>query len=65
MVCNPEAEMAKILQFIRKLLLPKCSICNKPVEVETAATDEDGNTVHEECYVLKVLQKDAQKPPKD
>jgi hypothetical protein len=28
-----------------------CSICNKPVDLETAKTDEDGKTVHGECYV--------------
>jgi hypothetical protein len=28
-----------------------CSICNKPVDLETAKTDADGKTVHGECYV--------------
>ena len=42
--------MAKILQFIRKLRLPKCSICNKPVTLETALIDRDGKPVHEDCY---------------
>jgi hypothetical protein len=31
--------------------LPNCSICNEPVDLKTAKTDEDGKSVHEECYV--------------
>ncbi len=31
-----------------------CAICNKPVSLETAKADEDGRTVHEQCYVLKL-----------
>jgi|HubBroStandDraft_2_1064218.scaffolds.fasta_scaffold13280_6 hypothetical protein len=34
--------------------LPICPLCNEPVELETAKTDENGNAVHEECYTLKV-----------
>ena len=30
----------------------RCSLCNEPVELETAKTDEDGKVVHEECYVI-------------
>ena len=30
-----------------------CSLCNEPMELETAKTDEKGNAVHEECYVTK------------
>jgi hypothetical protein len=33
---------------------PTCSICNKPVTLETTKTDERGRTVHEGCYVLKI-----------
>ncbi len=32
----------------------KCSICHKPVSLETTKTDEVGHVVHEECYFLKV-----------
>jgi anti-sigma regulatory factor (Ser/Thr protein kinase) len=35
-------------------LLPACCICNCPVLLETSKTDEYGQAVHEECYVLKV-----------
>jgi anti-sigma regulatory factor (Ser/Thr protein kinase) len=34
--------------------LPACCICNSPVLLETSKTDEYGQAVHEECYVLKV-----------
>jgi anti-sigma regulatory factor (Ser/Thr protein kinase) len=34
--------------------LPDCCICNRTVPLETSKTDEYGQAVHEECYVLKV-----------
>jgi len=34
--------------------LPDCCICKSPVLLETSKTDEYGQAVHEECYVLKV-----------
>ncbi len=38
--------------------LPKpklnCSICDKPVTLETAKTDEVGRAAHDECYLLKL-----------
>ena len=46
--------MAKILQFIRKVRSPKCAICNKPVDLETALFDLDGKAVHGDCYVRMV-----------
>jgi hypothetical protein len=30
--------------------LPNHSICNGPVDLKTAKTDEDGRGVHQECY---------------
>ena len=33
---------------------PTCSLCNLPVPLNSAKTDEDGNAVHEDCYVIKV-----------
>jgi hypothetical protein len=32
----------------------RCRICDKPVTVETAKTDGDGQAIHEECYALKM-----------
>lgn len=34
--------------------LPGCCICDSPVPLETSNTDENGQAVHEECYVPKV-----------
>jgi len=31
-----------------------CSICHKPVKLETTTTDEQGKAIHEECYVQAV-----------
>ncbi|MFZ0138751.1 MAG: hypothetical protein WAK89_16920 [Candidatus Sulfotelmatobacter sp.] len=31
-----------------------CSICGKPVAVETAKTDEAGQAAHDDCYLLKL-----------
>ena len=31
-----------------------CSICRRPVSLETARTDEAGRAVHQECYLLRV-----------
>ena len=32
---------------------PLCSICGKPVELETSKTDSHVEAVHEECYARK------------
>ena len=37
--------------------LPGCRICNDPVLLETSKTDEYGQAVHEECYVLNLSLK--------
>jgi hypothetical protein len=39
-----------------QLLEPKinCSICNRPIALETAKTDEVGQAAHEECYLRKL-----------
>ena len=33
---------------------PLCSICGKPVELETSKTDSNAEAVHEECYARKI-----------
>lgn len=35
--------------------LPLCHICNKPVKLENAKTDDHGKTVHEVCYVMMTV----------
>jgi hypothetical protein len=37
-----------------KTTFPICSVCNEPVELNTAKVNEVGNPIHEECYVVKV-----------
>jgi hypothetical protein len=37
--------------------LPSCRICNDPVLLEASKTDEYGQAVHEECYVLNLSLK--------
>ena len=44
--------------------LPICHLCEKPVKLETAKTDELGRTVHEGCYVLHVSLRKATILPK-
>ena len=34
--------------------LPTCAVCNTPVQIESAKTDESGAAIHELCYVLRV-----------
>jgi hypothetical protein len=33
---------------------PLCSLCNEPVDLRTAKTDENGKAIHEQCYALKM-----------
>jgi hypothetical protein len=40
----------------RPIPSPLCSICDKPVPLETCKTNEAGKAVHGECYVLKLKQ---------
>jgi hypothetical protein len=34
---------------------PLCPICDKPLELETSKTDENGRAVHEHCYIQQLL----------
>jgi len=36
--------------------LPMCSFCLKPVALEAAKTDEDGQAVHEDCYSARLIK---------
>jgi hypothetical protein len=37
-----------------------CVICNKPIQTDSFKyVDEDGNPVHEPCYVAKATKKKA------
>jgi hypothetical protein len=43
---------------------PVCSICDKPVKLETSKTDELGKAVHEGCYLLRVSVRKSTTLPK-
>jgi hypothetical protein len=45
----------------RRTSAPPYRICGKPIPVEAAKTDADGNAIHEECYALKVKFETATK----
>jgi hypothetical protein len=32
-----------------------CTLCNNPVRLERAGTDQDGKPVHEQCYLKKLI----------
>jgi hypothetical protein len=34
---------------------PKCSICKQPIKLETSKTDENGKSVHEDCYARRLI----------
>ena len=40
--------------MITSAAAPACAICEKPVPLEIAKADEDGQSVHEQCYVLRL-----------
>jgi hypothetical protein len=46
------------------MLNPVCSICDRPVKLETSKTDERGRSVHEGCYLLKIKVKRTTTMPK-
>jgi len=37
--------------------LTMCHLCNQPVELKDAKTDEGRRAVHEECYLRKIRSK--------
>ena len=38
-------------------LTTPCAICSKPVRLELCKTNENGNAVHDTCYVAEMIQK--------
>ena len=45
------------LRRVKEDSVLRCPICKKAVPLEAATTDEDGQGVHEECYLLKLQSK--------
>jgi hypothetical protein len=41
--------------------LPICEICDRPVTLQAAKTDEWGKAVHEGCYLLQINVKGKKK----
>ena len=39
-----------------------CSICFQPIELKKSKTDENGRSVHEECYAMKMAAMPPKKP---
>jgi hypothetical protein len=51
-----------MFQSPANVLVPHCSICRKPVALETSKTDEDGDTIHEDCYIARITSKMSSTP---
>jgi hypothetical protein len=59
-------EIAPIAHAARSIL--HCRMCHKPVAIETAKTDGEGQAIHEDCYLMSVTgkqmaAKDRRAPP--
>ena len=39
-----------------------CAICHKPVELETAKTNSRGESIHEDCYVILMVEDGTPSP---
>ena len=55
--------MTQVSQLASKSRFLRCALCNEPVDLRAAKTDEDGRAVHEECYLLRMQMKRAMPPP--
>lgn len=40
--------------FMLRARFPVCAICNEPVDLRIAKTNDEGRAVHEECYLMKM-----------
>jgi hypothetical protein len=54
---NKSVHTKQTLHSTRSIL--HCRICSKPIPVESAKTDGEGQAIHEECYILSLTQKSA------
>ena len=50
-VANSEIQIGSETPRGQQSLL-RCRICRKPVPVEIAKTDGEGQAIHEDCYIL-------------
>jgi|HubBroStandDraft_5_1064220.scaffolds.fasta_scaffold37858_2 hypothetical protein len=44
---------------------PMCVICNEPVDLRTAKTNNEGQAVHEECYLMKMKNNPPTENPEE
>jgi hypothetical protein len=42
-----------------------CAICNRLVSLESCKIDENGQAVHESCYIVRTLQSSRRERPAD
>ena len=65
-----EQDPAKFLAIVREIKaalglktepssFARCRLCDKPLALEACKTDESGQAVHEECYLLKIRLREA------
>ena len=54
---TPSPQACAMKHIVPVAVVPLCVICRKPASLETAKADERGQTVHEECYLLKMKLK--------
>jgi hypothetical protein len=71
LLAKQNGEFCTIIEFHSDSLAPIANglglrflPCHVLPDPKIAVTDQDGKPVHEECYVLKLRQEDAKKPPK-
>jgi hypothetical protein len=44
---------------------PICTICGKPIPLETSNTDSNGAAVHENCYAAKIAERNRDTEPSE
>ncbi len=55
--------MTQVSQLASRSRFLGCALCDEPVDLRTAKTDEDGQAVHEECYLLRMQMNGSIPPP--
>lgn len=61
----PEAEQTPLLRYRMARYAQTelhCSICGKPIDINTSKTDAASKAMHEECYVLRQMLKQSTTP---
>jgi hypothetical protein len=53
---NVAKQIAEKEAFLSRTQTVSCAICKTPVELERCKTDENGDAIHETCYVAKLTR---------